>query len=190
MSNQQIITQQPPKIENLKLSLSKLKRRLEKTNIPDPYLEYLSTQKFDWFFTITAKHHLSIESCRRVAERFASSVQRYGSGSLAPEMRDGVIFWVCEPHKHAEAGFHLHGLYRKPFPRFAHWGNKDEFKMLKFEARKACGGDEWVNKSGEMGLWHRVRFEPYRGKTGADYCVKYLNKYLSDYDFLPIKQRF
>lgn len=165
-------------------------RNEDKVFVPDPYVNWLSSTKWDWFFTITSRYEMTLPSSRRVAHRFADAIQRYGSGSLSTESRDGWLFWCAEPHKHSSDGFHLHGLYKRPFPRFSHWGNKAEFTMLLEEARRAVGGQKWENQKGELGLWHRVRLEPYKGRTGAEYAAKYLNKGCSDWDAFQVKHRF
>lgn len=150
--------------------------------VPDPVCNWIAGQSWDWFFTVTANHNLTLASARRTAMRIPARIQKAGCGKPSPSATDGRLIWVAEPHKHAEDGYHLHGLYKRPHPRFAGWTNKREFQFLLNVCRNSVGGTPWVNRAGVEGLWHRCRLEPYKGKSGAEYVSKYLTKSVVDWD--------
>lgn len=154
--------------------------------------KFLRGQKWDWFITITSRHHLTDASARRVAENFHRSIKLGAHCSFSgfsenhiidiTKGNDGLSMWVCEPHKHASSGYHLHLLLRFPY-RYKDLTNKEQFRFLLDKARRAVGGNEWLNANGKMGLWHRCKLEPYKGERASEYCAKYLTKDLCDYDF-------
>lgn len=158
------------------------------TMIPEPIQDWIAKCKWDWFFTVTARHELTSASARRVAERIPKRIQRAGCGSPSPSAFDGRLVWVAEPHKHASKGYHLHGLYKRPHPRFAGWTNRREFLFLLNVMRGSVGGEPWRNSAGDLGLWHRCRIEPYKGRSGAEYCAKYITKTIVDWDVHKIRQ--
>ena len=166
------------------------KRRMRFNQASD-FEKYIRNEDFHWFCTVTSKHHLTLNSARRVAEQIAVKIQRFASlefisyDPICDKNRDGLLFWVAEPHKHASCGYHLHFLLRLP-TRFDDVKNKTQFRMLKDVSRTSVGGQKWVNKNGELGLWHRVLFEPYRGIKASEYCAKYVTKTATDYDFIRI----
>jgi hypothetical protein len=166
-----------------------LKLKVEDWNWNASYAEWVCRQKWDWFLTVTSKHNLSIESARRVAERMVGRIQLAGSGHRSPDEKDGALLWVAEPHKHSSDGYHLHCLYKKPQPRFAGWSNKREFQFLLNVCRNAVGGQPWHNRKGKLGLWHRIEIQPYKGKSAAEYCSKYITKDLADWDIQQIFHR-
>jgi len=170
-------------------------RRRKAYNRATEMEKFLRGQRWDWFVTITSRHHMTLASSRRVAEIFLklvklSSSEYFCQGSEnhlvdISKGNDGLAMWVAEPHKHAESGYHLHLLVRLPF-RFRDLTNKQQFKLLLQKARMSVGGEEWENKRGILGLWHRIKLEPYKGHKASEYCAKYLTKNLCDYDFSPI----
>jgi hypothetical protein len=166
-----------------------LQLKIEDFNWNAAYEEWVSRQQWDWFLTVTSRHNLSIESARRVAGRMAQRIQLAGSGHRSPDEKDGALLWVAEPHKHASEGYHLHCLYKKPQPRFAGWTNKREFQFLLSVCRNAVGGQKWINRKGKLGLWHRIDIQPYKGKSAAEYCAKYITKDIADWDIHQIFHR-
>lgn len=156
--------------------------------VPSPMCDWIAQSKWDWFFTVTANHELTIAGARRVATRIPKRIQKAGCGSPSPSAFDGRLVWVAEPHKHASKGYHLHGLYKRPHPRFAGWTNRREFEFLLSVCRNSVGGDPWLNRSGKLGLWHRCRLEPYKGRSGAEYVSKYITKSIVDWDVHSISQ--
>lgn len=166
------------------------KRRMRFNQATD-FEKYIRNENFHWFCTVTSKHHLTLKSARRVAEQIAVRIQRSGSTDFRPydpssdKNPDGLLFWVAEPHKHASCGYHLHFLLRLPW-RYDGLTNRSQFNLLLDVSRKSVGGQKWLNKKGDLGLWHRVLFEPYRGHKASEYCAKYVTKYATDYDFIRI----
>lgn len=155
-----------------------------------PHFEkFIGADSWSWFITITSRHQLTLQSTRRVANKFAKRIESAGGWQRehnAPSYERGLVFWVAEPHKHAGEGFHLHCLVKLPKPRFMNWKKKREFLFLLSAARNAVGGDPWTNAKGQIGLWHRCDIQSYKGKKAAAYCAKYVTKRLSDWDFFPI----
>lgn len=156
--------------------------------VPQPMCDWIATTPWDWFFTVTARHEMTIGGARRVAERIPKRIQKAGCGSISPSATDGRLIWVAEPHEHAAKGYHLHGLYKRPFPRFAGWTRKREFEFLLNVCRNSVGGEPWLNKQDKLGLWHRCRIESYKGRSGAEYVSKYITKSVVDWDVHQIRQ--
>ena len=147
--------------------------------------KYLAGIEWDYFVTITAKHELTERSARRVMDRYVERVQSAGDGSMRYKGtdRDGVTFWVAEPHQ--RTGYHLHALVKLP-RRFAKVGRKTKWWFMLNSARRAVGGKPWLNKKGELGLWHRVEVQTYKGYTASEYVAKYVTKTLVDWDVFRI----
>jgi hypothetical protein len=184
----------PSGLELLRLSQSIKKRKFY--NRSCDMEKYIRSEKWDWFITITSKHHLTLASARRVGEIFISLIKCSSSEGFlqgsenhktdVTKGNDGLALWVAEPHKHSSAGYHLHILMRLPY-RYKDLTNRQQFRILLEKSRLAVGGNRWENQKGIIGLWHRIRLEPYKGYKAAEYCAKYVTKQFTDYDFTRVK---
>lgn len=83
---------------------------------------------------------------------------------LAKVSKAHNMFWAAEPFQ-VRDGFHFHALIKT---------DVEQQKLWKY----------WSKYYG------RAQFSKYEPMIGAEgYCAKYINKYLSDYDFLIPKQK-
>lgn len=153
--------------------------------------EYVSGTEWDYFVTITSKHHLTRRSGRRAVERWCEMWRESIHSFDTQADRKFVVFWVLEEHK--RGGYHVHALVRFPpvfkerVPQSAIWDG------LRRTAQSAVGGKKWRNAKGTLGFWHRVDVQLVDSstgkKTGGDYLTKYLTKGLNDWDFYCILNR-
>lgn len=171
------------------------RKRIIRHNRASAMEKYIRSEAWDWFITITSKHHLTEASARRVAQQYVRLIQLSGSVDFrqgsdnhridVAKGNNGLCMWVAEPHKHSQSGYHLHLLLRLPY-RYKDLSNKKQFRFLLDKARLSVGGSEWLNAKGISGLWHRCQLEPYRGDKASEYCAKYVTKDFADYDFSRI----
>lgn len=155
-------------------------RKVAEWHKRDDLSKFLSKFEWHYFMTITAKHELTQASARRVIDHFVQILERRGNGSHRGE--PGLIFWVCEPHKHSSSGYHLHLIFQNSAD-LAQLGRKTRWRFILDSSRRAVGGKPWRNQKGELGLWHRVQLLDFKGWTAADYCAKYVTKNLVDWGF-------
>lgn len=151
----------------------------------EPLSKWLSTREWDYFCTITAKHELTEKSARRVMEAMKARMESAGNGSPKFKQGKGHVFWVAEPHKHSASGYHLHLIMKVP-ERISRIGRRTRWQFILDSARRAVGGEPWLNQKGQSGLWHRVEVQDFKGWTCVDYCTKYVTKNINDWDFLEL----
>lgn len=164
---------------------TKFNEAIQRKMASNPMADFIGLSNWDYFVTITSKHHLTIKSARRTALAFAKRIESAGGWErehCSPAYTAGQLFWVAEPHKHAGAGYHLHCLVQFPYPRFHGWENRRKFLFLLSAARRAVGGEEWTNAKGEIGLWHRTDIQSFKSKRQAEYVAKYCAKAVADWD--------
>lgn len=180
---------QPDKTQ-LPVDFTKFNAAIHRKMTSNPMAEFIGVSNWDYFVTITSKHHLTMQSARRTAGVFAKRIESAGGWQRAhssPDYTPGQLFWVTEPHKHAGSGYHLHCLVQLPYPRFNDWTKRRKFLFLLSAARRAVGGAEWENAKGQIGLWHRMDIQSFRSKRQGEYVAKYVSKDICDWDNLPIE---
>jgi hypothetical protein len=141
------------------------------------YTAWLKRQPWTFFCTGTTRYQLTINSARRLAERFYSAINNQSDRV--------VLFWASEPFDVKE-GHHIHFLvYIAGIP------SNELFDTL-VNLWQWCTGNrilfiyagtnrvEWEKNS-----WNAINLRSYNEKKGASgYCAKYINKRKSDYDYL------
>jgi len=131
--------------------------------------DWLQSQPWQHFFTMTSKYELTLKSARRLVERFDNRAKKmvYRGG-------DSRTFWVAEKYE-LKDGFHLHGLLNYDtniFPAENGYEVLTETYQIVSGARKSGGHN-------------RVQFSKYNKERSAGmYCAKYLLKGCSDYDIM------
>jgi hypothetical protein len=136
-------------------------------NISNEYAQFLNSQEWDYYLTLTTRYQMSIKSARRAAERLFSRIEERHGGSK--------LFWAAEPFDSKES-YHLHGLI--------HFNNRNigesnaAFHIIK---------DAWqIVSKGGVGIESNYTLcKRYVKDLGAHYYVgKYIQKRHSDYDIL------
>lgn len=173
--------------QQLPVDFEKFDVSMHRKMTSNPMSQFIGLYGWDYFVTITSKHHLTIKSARRAAGAFATRISSAGGYGRTPSYEAGKLFWVAEPHKHAGSGFHLHCLVSLPYPRFNEWTKRRKFLFLLSAARRAVGGDEWTNSKGEIGLWHRTDIQAFKSKRQCEYVAKYCAKKISDWDLYVLE---
>jgi len=131
--------------------------------------DWLQSQDWKHFITMTTPYELTLGGARRLSERFYErAVNNVFDGTSSR------MFWVAEKFE-AKDGFHLHGLidYNDGiFPAGNGWEVLSETYQITSGARK-------------KGENFRVQFAKYDSRRAAGkYCAKYLLKECADYDVL------
>jgi hypothetical protein len=151
--------------------MANLYKSIDTTNA---YANWLSTMEWTFFSTFTTAYPLTLNSARRLMERYFSKVKTLTG--------DANLFWVAEPFK-VRDGYHTHGLLKVP-PEFK---EKHLYQSLVDTYQMACGSSVVTNNQGKLKFnnSHRIDLSKYdSSKFGARYCAKYLMKKYSDYDIL------
>jgi len=140
---------------------------------------YLQNQDWKRFCTFTTTYELTLNSARRLNERFYDRVKHQVFDNLPVR-----LFWVAEKFE-SKDGYHTHGLLDYPQ---SYEDALDLLPVLKLSYEIVAQekptkfdilyGDEHKYKP-------RASFLRYDAKkAGALYCTKYLLKSCADYDFL------
>jgi hypothetical protein len=141
---------------------------LSYSQIINAYGDFLESQCYSHFVTITTRYSLTLKSARNLAERFGNQLNYDG---IVAEM-----FWVAESFDTKE-GNHIHALVKLIGSNIINPINK-----IKIAAKNAIGGNHKVD-------YKNTKIYPYKPKLGANYYIaKYLNRQITDYDiYLPSK---
>jgi len=130
---------------------------------------WLQSQDWKHFVTMTTPYELTLGGARRLSERFYERAIMQVFEGLPSRM-----FWVAEKFE-AKDGFHLHGLINyddRIFPAGNGWEVLSETYQITSGARK-------------KGQNFRVQFAKYnKSRAAGKYCAKYLLKSYADYDVL------
>jgi hypothetical protein len=132
--------------------------------------DWLSSQHWDYFATLTYPKPYSVRSARRAQEAFWKDVP-------------GTAIWVTERGT-LTGRVHNHALLRLPHPltsaglilatRQRLWKHyRHKFKTL--------------DDNGDI-VYPRCDFDPYKGESGARYCAKYITKQPDDWDISLCQQ--
>lgn len=133
--------------------------------------DWLTSHNWTFFTTFTTGYEASVNAVRRMNGRFFESLMKHKPNGL-------TYFWVAERHKHR--GYHTHGLLN--YSGLTSEGNSSEitaaWRIVIEEFQKSAGKlDDFP--------FHRNKVAVFDNKLGAaDYCIKYLNKDVNDWDFL------
>ena len=141
----------------------------------DAYSNYLASQPWTWFCTMTTGYELTLKSARRLVERTTDNWKK-----LDPDVR---VFWAAERFE-CKDGYHLHALVYAPT------GPKNIQAFV--ETYQAMVGNKVVANNGgklRFDAWARIdlrKFNPKR--AAAKYLVPYMFKEQSkgqgaDYDW-------
>lgn len=157
----------------------------------DALSDWLVTQQWSYFGTITTKHELTPRGARRLMSNWLDAIEHY--------FGDIKAFWVAEEFGlRRKPGVHIHFVVQVPpnwcmqqKPKYeAAWNGTTEARnlygwaIMHDTARRLAGGESWRNKSGKTGRWHRIDLQPYNGTAaGVKYCMKYLTKGFVEWDY-------
>jgi hypothetical protein len=137
--------------------------KIDRKRTQDAYVQWLDTFEWSYWCTGTTNYELTLKSARSLMERFYKNLQKHAFflGNKP------TLFWVAEPFD-CRDGFHTHFLMKVhtdiPY---------DELKKI---WNLSCGKSNSEFK-------HRFHIEKYNKEKGArSYCIKYIQKKLSDYD--------
>jgi len=152
-------------------------RNNSKQNYKNSYSDWLKSQPWSFWCTGTTRYKLTLNSARRLTERFYSTIKNQSS--------DVRMFWAAEPFDVKE-GHHIHFLvYIKGTPE------QGLFSTLVNLWQWCTGNKVLFIHSGtnemvwEKLTWNAIHLRSYDEKRGASgYCAKYINKYKADYDYL------
>lgn len=125
---------------------------------------FLDTQPWDLWCTLTTRHELTLNAARRSIVRFANNLHNTKKLPV-------TIFWASEKFD-LKDGFHIHSLIR--FNNELEWkGNtREKFKEV-------VNSWQVVNNTKEVRL-HAERFN--QGRGACSYLSKYITKQITDYD--------
>lgn len=133
------------------------------------WCEYLDTIKWDYFITGSTHYELTLNSARRLSERFHNN--------LPPKSK---FFWVAERFE-CKDGYHIHGLVeasqKSPFL----------FDRMREGWQTVTGNKCIANDDGNLKweIWNQIDLQPYMKGVGAHgYCAAYMMKKHGAYDFL------
>lgn len=142
------------------------------------YSDWLNKFKWTHFITLTTPYALSLNSARRLSERFYSK--------LKDHQYEPQLFWVAEKYE-SKDGYHLHGLLKinkKTLPIH-------EYKFITNLYQICAGTSKCVKVDGELKYinWSRIELAKYdKKRNGGGYCAKYVmaenNSTNAEYDFL------
>jgi hypothetical protein len=124
------------------------------------YANWLTPMDWTHWATCTTGYEMTLKSARRAMERYHKFLKLAGPATM---------FWAAEPYD-CKDGYHTHALIKVP--------EMYQFKNLV---------DLWQTASGGANLkkWQRIDMQKYDPKRGAGfYLAKYVNKNISDFDFL------
>ena len=148
--------------------MTKVANRIQITK--KAYSSYLQTLPWTYFITGTTRYELTLNSNRRLQERFFEALCLRGS----------KLFWVAEPFD-LKDGCHSHSLLHIP-------DNIKPFDPASdFLFREIINTWQWAtgNKDLLKEKWNRIQVKKFDHKRGAGgYCGKYLFKNNADYDLL------
>lgn len=138
--------------------------------------KWLEEHQWSYFFTFTTRYEMSLKQARTLTERTWKAWKVRVPGCQR-------MFWVAEEHK--KGGYHIHGLLHISRP------DTDDPWIKSYSERNEWIGlvDAYQNAAGfgtnaeAFDGWHRNKIETFRGVKAIKYCVKYLTKACSDWDF-------
>jgi hypothetical protein len=141
------------------------------------YTAWLKRQPWTFFCSGTTRYYLTLNSARRLAERFYDAIKNQSDRV--------VLFWAAEPFDTKE-GHHIHFLVHiagipsnelfDTLVNLWQWvtGNKALFIYA------GTNRVEW-----EKTTWNAINLRSYDNKRGGSgYTAKYINKTRADYDYL------
>ena len=132
------------------------------TNVQHSMAEFIDSQEWDYYATLTTSYEQTMPSARRLAHRMHDR---------ANQSSETTMFWAAEPYD-VKDGYHIHALIKTEM----------EFKSL-IECYQVTSGGKKIGKH------QRIDLQKYqRGMGGAMYCAKYITKKLSDWDILLPKK--
>lgn len=128
------------------------------TNVQQSMAQFIDTQEWDYYATLTTSYEQTMPSARRLAHRMHDRANRSS---------ETTMFFACEPYD-VKDGYHIHALIKTEM----------DFKSL-IECYQVTSAGKKIGKH------QRIDLQKYqKGMGGAMYCAKYITKKLSDWDIL------
>lgn len=155
-----------------------VKLKKKPLSVKETYCNWLHTFGFTHFVTLTTPYELTLNSSRRLAERFHAK--------LKEQNFEPIIFFVTEKFE-VKDGFHLHLLMKINKPKL----EKHEYTFICELYQRVAGTAKVGLVKGEIKYlnWSRIDLQKYKKTKGAGYYVtKYIlkenNNKFAEYDLL------
>ena len=134
--------------------------------IQTAYANWLNSQGWTHFVTLTTPYTLTLNSARRLIDRFHTK--------LKEQNFEPITFYVCERFE-VKDGYHLHALMKLNKSKL----EKHEYTFIT-ELYQMCAGTSKVTKiDGNLKYinWSRIDLQKYsKTKNGGGYVTKYIMK--------------